>query len=268
MKFNITTVLVVFFITIFSFGQDANKDFVEENHMKDWGFSITPYALIAAQSTDVGGEKIRQSFNDLTSLTNSGFQIRAGVRYKKFLFTYDGTFADLGHKTIEEPLLIDISINQNISDFRFGYIVYNNYKFDEEEVIKGWSLTANVGAKYWRNKINLDWALVNDDTTIVDGSFSELQEWWDLMVGINTKFIISNKFLLGVDLSAGGFGIGDASKFAYDFTYLNSFKIRKHIIIDAGFRNFRYNREDGEGENELETTVNVLGPLLGISFVL
>ena len=27
--------------------------------MKDWGFSITPYAFLAAQATDVGGERGR-----------------------------------------------------------------------------------------------------------------------------------------------------------------------------------------------------------------
>ena len=39
----------------------------------EWGLSITPYAWFAAQSSDVGGEKLRQSFNDLASITNLGF---------------------------------------------------------------------------------------------------------------------------------------------------------------------------------------------------
>jgi len=39
-------------------------------------------------------------------------------------------------------------------------------------------------------------------------------------------------------------------------------------VINAGFRNFRYHRIDGEGTDALETTVNVLGPVLGVSFVL
>ena len=72
-------------------------------------------------------------------------------------------------------------------------------------------------------------------------------------------------FVLG---SFGGFGIGNSSKFAYDFTYLNAFRVSRLITINAGFRNFRYRRVDGEGADELETRVNVLGPFLGVSFFL
>jgi len=56
------------------FGQETNYGYKEADKMEDWGFIITPYALLASQSTDVGGEKIRQSFKDLASLTNAGFR--------------------------------------------------------------------------------------------------------------------------------------------------------------------------------------------------
>ena len=59
-------IIVLCFLAINLFGQDAQIDYTASK--KDWGFSITPYALFASQSTDVGGEKIRQSFNDLASV--------------------------------------------------------------------------------------------------------------------------------------------------------------------------------------------------------
>jgi hypothetical protein len=62
----------------------------------NWRFIISPYALLAGQATDVGGEKIRQSFNDLTSLTNFGFQLYTVIMYKKWLLSADGTYANLG----------------------------------------------------------------------------------------------------------------------------------------------------------------------------
>ncbi len=46
--------------------------------------------------TDVGGEKLRQSFNDLSSITNFGFQLSAAARYKRFILSFDGTYAALG----------------------------------------------------------------------------------------------------------------------------------------------------------------------------
>ena len=73
--------------------------------------------------------------------------------------------------------------------------------------------------------------------------------------------------LLGVSASGGGFGIGNASDFAWDFVYTNTFKVSKLISVTAGFRSFQYKRTDGEGAEELETKVHVLGPLIGVSFV-
>jgi len=87
------------------------------------------------------------------------------------------------------------------------------------------------------------------------------------MLGVKARIILSRKRLLGVYGSGGGFDIGNASKFSYDFLYLNTFKVSKLISITAGFRSFRYDRVDESGETESETTVRVTGPLLGASFV-
>ena len=56
---------IVLVICISVTAQNAGSDFVKVNERKEWGFSISPYAWLAGQATDVGGEKIRQSFNDL-----------------------------------------------------------------------------------------------------------------------------------------------------------------------------------------------------------
>ena len=49
----------------------------------NWRFIVSPYALLASQATDVGGQQLRQSFNDLSSMTNFGFQLVTNVMYKK-----------------------------------------------------------------------------------------------------------------------------------------------------------------------------------------
>ena len=85
------------------------------------------------------------------------------------------------------------------------------------------------------------------------------------MVGMNMKFVMTPKFLLSVALNVGGFGIRNSSKFSHNFTYINTFKVHKNIAVNAGFRSFRYKRVDGEGAEELQTIVSVLGPLLGVT---
>ena len=59
MKKLITLILGLMFLVTNSWSQVTNMDFNEETDKKDWSISFTPYALLAAQSTDVGGENAR-----------------------------------------------------------------------------------------------------------------------------------------------------------------------------------------------------------------
>jgi hypothetical protein len=247
--------------------QDANTEFIQADEKKDWGFSLTPYALLAAMSTDVGGEKIRQNFNDLSSITNFGFQLIGAVRYKKLSMTFDGTWATLGVNEPTGPIQLDVEIIQNIFDLKGGYLVYDKFEFSEGHPLRGWSLEMTTGGKYWKNDLSVNYDVVINDVSVLDGQVNEKQEWWDLMVGTKAKFVLNQSVYLGIWLNVGGFGIGNSSKWSQDFTYLNSFKVSNLLTVNAGFRNFKYRRVDGEPGNELETKVAVTGPLLGLSFV-
>ncbi len=238
-----------------------------DNPSSNWRFIISPYAWLAGQATDVGGEKIRQSFNDVFSLTNAGFQLNTAVMYKKWIFLADGTFANLGSDLEQGPLTVNVEIKQIILDLKLGYLVLSDIEKDDvESVIRGWALEVNAGAKYWKNDVTVNYR-IDFGTWPVEGGFTEPQAWWDLMVGLKARFILSRSVLLSVAANGGGFGLGDSSKFSYDFAYLNTFKVSNLISVTAGYRTFRYKREDGEGEDLLETTVTAFGPLLGVSFV-
>ncbi len=251
-----------------AFGQVTDLNFEEKKDRKDWGFSLTPYALLASQSTNVGGNRITQSFGELSSLTDAGFQVIASVRYKRFGLAMDGTWASLGNTAEQGPLLLDVRVKQRILDFRASFVLYETFQMENNRVIDGWSLEALGGAKYWSNDLNVDYTVFLGQQPVLEGRVSEPQSWWDPMVGLRTTISLAPKVLLSSWISFGGFGIGNSSKFAYDFTYLNAFRVSRLITINAGFRNFRYRRVDGEGESELETRVNVLGPFLGVSFFL
>ena len=168
--------------------EEVHAEFDQPEKVKDWGFSITPYALLAAQSTDVGGEKIRQSFSDLSSMTNAGFQLIMGLRYKRLTASWDGTFATLGVEEMQGPLAVNVEILQRIHDFKLSYLVYDNFEISDQNVLDGWSLEISVGGKYWKNDVNVNYSLVINDNPILEDSFVELQEWWDLMIGVKTRF--------------------------------------------------------------------------------
>lgn len=239
-----------------------------ENPKSDWRFIISPYAWLAGQATDVGGDRIRQSFNDLASMTNFGFQLSATAMYKDFIFAVDGTFANLGADIEEGPLTVNLDIKQYMLDLKLGYLVYSNLNFSEDKVIRGWALELNAGAKYWKNDVSLDYKVqINNLPPLLEGNISEPQGWWDLMIGAKSRIFFSESVLLGITGNIGGFGIGNSSKLSWDFTYTNTFKVSNLISVTAGYRTFKYNREDGDGEEKLETAVHAFGPLLGVSLI-
>lgn len=270
--------LLLLFLSFSSiFAQVSDDKYQGVDEMDDWGFIVTPYALLASQSTDVGGEQIRQSFSDLSSLTNAGFQIILAARYKRFVMSFDGTFATLGTTINNSGNIvssdIDLTIKQNIFDFKLAYMVYDNFEIKGNNVIKGWSLEVGGGAKYWSNNVDIDSKFTIhrplQEDEIIERSDTIPQEWWDLMLGVKTKFVLSDNVMLGVNFNVGGFGIGDSSKFAYDFTYVNNFRVLDWMSVNAGFRSFLYKRVDDEGTpDEFNTKVHVLGPFLGVSFML
>ena len=268
MQKTVITLIVVIFTVQNSFGQDTESDFQEVNERKDFSLAISPYAWLAGNATDVGGEKLRQSFNDLSSLTNFGFQMATTARYKRFTAALDWTYAHLGAGIDNNALTVDAHVYQWIVDPKLGYIIYDKISYDDINVIAGWSLEANIGAKYWVNDIDVDYSLLILDKFPIEGNIGEKQDWWDLMLGLKTKFILSKSVLLSIAGDVGGFGLGSSSKFAWDLAYANTFKVSNLILVTAGYRSFRYKRIDGTGEEELRTKVHAYGPFIGISFVL
>ncbi len=42
------------------------------------------------------------------------------------------------------------------------------------------------------------------------------------------------------------------------------FKVLRRLMISAGYRQFKYSRKDGSGEDEVKQTVTVIGLSIGI----
>ena len=119
-------------------GQVTNLNFNEDDDRKDWSFSLTPYALLASQSTSVGGTRITQSFGELASITDAGLQLIAAIRYKRFGLALDGTWASLGKESAQGPLSLNVDVNQKILDFKGSYFLHETFKMEDNRVIEGW----------------------------------------------------------------------------------------------------------------------------------
>ena len=54
---------------------------------------------------------------------------------------------------------VQILTDQWIIDPKLGYLIYDNIQYNEDDVIAGWWIEANLGAKYWSNNVNVNYAL-------------------------------------------------------------------------------------------------------------
>jgi len=273
MKIKKLIIILFIFNSVLGFTQEtdeksgtANTEFIDKKERKDWTFKLAPYAWLAGTSTDVGTEKIRQSFNDLVSLTNFGFQMIAQAKYKKWSLSTNLTYAKLGDMVEEGPLLIDFYVNQVILDTKIGYTLIDKIDFGDD-IIHGWAMEATIGAIYWSNDVGVN---ANIDSPINIPGFpvnvSEKITYVDLVVGTNFRIILSKSVLLSLSANVGGFGIGNSSKIYWDFTFANTFKVSDLLTVTAGYKTFVDKTVSGEGSEEIKTNIKTFGPLLGVAF--
>jgi len=51
----------------------------------------------------------------------------------------------------------------------------------------------------------------------------------------------------------------------WDAEFSAFFHLTKRLMLSAGYRQFKYKRDDGEGEDKVTQTVTVVGPAIGLS---
>ncbi|MGW8267176.1 MAG: hypothetical protein ACWGSQ_12480 [Longimicrobiales bacterium] len=231
----------------------------------DWGLAFTPYAWFAAQSTDVGGQALRQSFNDLASITNVGFQGRMLARWRWLTFAADWTYSEMASGQEIGRITANHEINQHILDMKMGGKVFDNRTSGQDGGVGIW---VAAGARYWDNQTELVVSrepILPIGEVVVD-TLDAAQSWWDPVLGVTLQFPVTPSVSFLVRATGGGLGIGDASSFLWDAEFGALFRISRRWMISAGYRQFKYERTDGEGEDEVKQTVSVVGPEIGLSF--
>lgn len=232
--------------------------------LDEWGLALTPYAWLAAQSTDVGGQQLRQSFNDLASITNFGFQMRTLARWRWLMFAADWTYANMESSTEAVLVHVDMSIEQHILDMKFGGSVYDTRSNSQDGGMGIWVM---AGARYWDNQVDVVATtppLLPGGETRVDTVKTGLT-WWDPVLGVALHFPVTPKVGFLVRATGGGFSIGNASDYMWDGEFVALFRVHRRLLVSAGYRQFKYDRTDGSGEDEVRQQVTVVGPSIGLS---
>lgn len=243
---------------------EGNEAIISE---EEWTLALTPYAWFAAQSTDVGGTALRQSFNDLASMTNMGGQMRLAAKWRWLLLSADVTVADMQSENTIGRTSIDLGIDQLILDLKFGVKVHDTRNAGQEGGMAVW---IGAGGRYWDNTVDYT---ITTQPILPDRppevTFDrEIQRWWDPVLGLTFHFPVTPKVGFAIRATGGGFGIGDASDYLWDAETAALFRLSKRLGLSVGYRQFKYSRTDGAGDDKIEQTVNVSGPAIGLAIAL
>ncbi len=258
----LTRLLLIIFLVLPTIGFAQQLELRRDSTTRNWSFSVTGNAFFASQSTDLLGEGVSQPYTDISSVMNSGFQLTAAARYKNWLLSVEGTNTNLDSE-LQALVAVKLSIDQHMIHTKLGYLLVESINFSEDgEMMNGWTFQGTISARYWRNDIFLDL----DDTPEID--FEGIQEWTDVMIGVESTFVLGRKVIIGVSGDVGGFGLFDGgSDFSSAFCFTTSYRATQNLWLNVDFRSFEYDRTDGEEASEINTNVSVVGPSLGATFV-
>jgi opacity protein-like surface antigen len=96
----------------------------------------------------------------------------------------------------------------------------------------------------------------------VHRSFDESRDWVDAVVGMRTRFSLSDRVSLALLAEVGGFGIGSSSDLTWQALATVGYRLGERWTLRAGYRAMYLERETGE----LEVDVLLHGPVFGATY--
>ncbi|MFV1958211.1 MAG: hypothetical protein ACC662_02235 [Planctomycetota bacterium] len=238
---------------------------------RNWRFHVAPYAWLAGTAGTIvsGGSEtdIDVPFSEFSSRVNGGFQVYAEARYKRVFIAFDGTWAQLGDREQRRLFRTDLSIGQRLFDVRVGYEIYRrNLDGAANPRRGGWGrrVVADVfvGGRYWYTR----------QTLLVTGPKARVwkrestDERWDPFVGARFDFDLTRRWGIGIRGDIGGFGVGDAAQFTWQFTGLVHYRLTRRISLFAGWRALAFDTIEGSGAQRNGQSLTLQGPVLGLGF--
>ncbi len=158
------------------------------------------------------------------------------VHYGRFFAAFDGSFVDLNDDESSTLTDVEIDIEQEIYELRFGYELIRRDLGGESEEGSDWTreLIVDVfaGTRYTSLEIDID-------TTVLDAGtirFDEREDRWDPIIGARIKADLSRRWFVMAGGDVGGFGIGAAAEFTWQAQGAVGFRVSPKAAFLAGYR--------------------------------
>jgi hypothetical protein len=212
--------------------------------------------LAGVEGTVAPDTEIEIPFEELANLSTGGFQLYAEVRWRRWFVGFDGTWANL---KVVDTALLDVDIRQQLYDIKAGFslirkLIAGTESWDAWRRHLNWDLF--VGARYFSTKTIVQLTLGQPFTRTTTDTR------WDPFIGSRVTWAFAKAWVFVFRADVGGFGIGDAARFAWQIETAVGVRLTRWLSFLVGYRVLSFDTiEDGEG---VDLTQH--GPIFGFGF--
>ena len=217
----------------------------------DWEFNLAPLYLWAISiDGDMGirgrtasvGVDFGTVWDKLEGVVTVRFN---GMYKKKYGFTFDYNYLDLGKEKVTDLVNTDVSFKSQLINLG-GF-----YRFIDGDH----SLDGVAGIRYTIVDAGAD---LNNLGISLDGD----EDWVDPIVGLRYHYAFSDKWTLQLYGDVGGFGAG--SDFTWQGLALIDYQPWRNVALVAGYRGIGTDYESGSGSDQFIYDATVHGPVIGV----
>ena len=229
-----------------------------------WEISASAYMWFLTLSGDVtvkgNTSHVDMDFGDIWSELNMAGMGAFEARKGNWGLLFDGLYSDLGKSEIQNNIWVDPNIELMILNFG-GFYRVGTWDLSDSPDKKGPMMTLDVlgGARYTSVDVSLNFNGVLE----VGGR----QSWVDPIVGARSLFDLSERWILALEGSIGGFGVGSNftwgayGSLGYRF---GLFSKEKNARVFGGYRFLSQDYDDGYGTSRFEWDATLHGPIMGL----
>jgi hypothetical protein len=224
-------------------------------------FFLTTYYWKPTTDGDITAEGRTQAHSVDTresyETQNFGGMIKGEKWYGRWGFAFDLLLIALEDESRAGATEIDAILNTSMTEVSFywrlaeeitgGALMYN-------PSTTGWVLDLEAGVRHTRADLEID----VDPGTDADAS----ENWVETFAGGRVLYRPSRKWILGLSMDAGGFGIGSASDLTWNMAGGADYRLGEEKWVQVGYRMMGLQYENSNGQVGVD--MRVMGPMAAI----
>ena len=237
-----------------------------------WHLQFTPYLWMSELDAEaqLGGlsGSAEMDFSDLFDFVEFAVSGRFEAWKKKWGLFVDASYLDLGadYSAYRGAVVVnaDADIKQAFVNFGAAYRIINMPLGESQTQRLAVEPLCGLRYAYLKQELKLNVAVPG-----VGGIGGELggdEDWVEPFVGCRIWWHLNDKLAAEIRTDFGGFGIGSASDFTWNFLAGIDYQLSDRMFFKGGYRIMDIDYEGGSGRSRIGLDGQMRGPIVGLTF--